>query len=223
MQAFTTHRGLVAPMERANVDTDQIIPKQFLKRIERTGFGEYAFFDWRYLPDGRPNPEFELNRAGYEGASILVTGRNFGCGSSREHAAWALREMGFRVLIASSFADIFYNNCLQNGMLPLVLPEDRVQEIMRRAQTKPGYRLTVNLELQVLYDAEGSEERFEIDPFVRERLLRGLNDIAMTLQHTAEIAGFEARRPAYLDPARGSRSSPPMASRAQRQARNSSR
>ena len=202
MQPLTKVSGVVAPLPRVNVDTDQIIPKQFLKRIERTGFGEFAFFDWRYLPDGQPDPEFELNRPEYGGASILVTGRNFGCGSSREHAPWALREMGFRVLIASSFADIFYNNCLQNGMLPLVLPEDRVQEIMRRAQKKPGYRLTVNLELQVLYDADGLEERFEIDPFVRERLLQGLDDIATTLRHTDEIAAFESRRPAYLDPAR---------------------
>ncbi len=202
MERFTRLTGVVAPLPRPNVDTDQIIPKQFLKRIERTGFGEFAFYDWRYLPDGRPNPDFELNRPQYAGAAILVTGRNFGCGSSREHAPWALKEMGFRVIIASSFADIFYNNCIQNGMLPVVLPEEHVQEITRRAQRRPGYRLTVNLENQSLYDSEGLEERFEIAPFVRERLLEGLDDVAMTLQHEDEVAAFEARRPAWLEPSR---------------------
>jgi 3-isopropylmalate/(R)-2-methylmalate dehydratase small subunit len=201
VEPFTRLTGKVAPLPRPNVDTDQIIPKQFLKRIERTGFGEFAFYDWRYLPDGRPNPDFELNKPEYQGAEILVTGRNFGCGSSREHAPWALREMGFRVIIASSFADIFYNNCIQNGMLPVVLPEEQVQEIIRRAQQKPGYTLSVNLETQTLYDSEGFEEAFEIDPFVKHRLLNGLDDIGLTLQHEAEIAAFEARRPSYLDPA----------------------
>ena len=181
--------------------TDQIIPKQFLKRIERTGFGEFAFFDWRYLPDGKPDPEFELNRPGYEGASILVTGRNFGCGSSREHAPWALREYGFRVLIASSYADIFYNNCIQNGILPIVLPEEQVQEIMQRALKKPGYKLSVNLENQTLYDSQGIEETFEIDPNVRERLLRGLDDIGMTMERQDAISKFEKSRPSYLEPA----------------------
>jgi len=192
--------AVVAPLPRPNVDTDQIIPKQFLKRIERTGFGEFAFFDWRYLPDGSPNPDFELNRAEYAGAEILATGRNFGCGSSREHAPWALREMGFRVIIASSFADIFYNNCIQNGMLLVTLPEEQVQEIIRRAQRKPGYRLTVNLEAQSLYDSEGFEEHFEIDPFIRERLLQGLDDISMTMQSADEIESFEQKRPSYLSP-----------------------
>jgi len=191
---------VVAPLPRVNVDTDQIIPKQFLKRIERTGFGEFAFYDWRYLPDGSPNPEFELNRAGYEGASILVTGRNFGCGSSREHAPWALREYGFRCIIASSFADIFYNNCIQNGILPIVLPEEQVQEIMKRAQSRPGYKLSVNLENRTLYDSQGVEEAFEIDPFVQERLLNGLDDIGLTLKVEDEIAAFEQGRPRYLDP-----------------------
>ena len=200
MRAFTKHTGLVALMDRSNVDTDQIIPKQFLKRIERTGFGEFAFQDWRYLADGSPNPEFELNRPGYEGASILVTGRNFGCGSSREHAPWALNEMGFRCIIASSFADIFYNNCIQNGMLPVVLPEDRVQELIKRAERKPGYRLTVNLENQTIYDSEGFEDVFEIDPFVRERLLNGLDEIGLTLKVEDEITAFEDKRPAYLSP-----------------------
>ena len=202
MQPLKRVSGVVAALPRVNVDTDQIIPKQFLKRIERMGFGEFAFYDWRYLPDGSPDPEFELNRPGLEGASILVAGRNFGCGSSREHAPWALKEMGFRVLIASSFADIFYNNCIQNGMLPVVLPEEQVQELMRRAQRKPGYKLTVNLENQSLYDSEGLEDHFEIDSFVRERLMRGLDDIAMTEDRGEEIAAFESRRPSWLSPSR---------------------
>jgi 3-isopropylmalate/(R)-2-methylmalate dehydratase small subunit len=201
MEKFTRLTGKVAPLPRPNVDTDQIIPKQFLKRIERTGFGEFAFFDWRYLPGGSPNPEFELNRPEYAGAQILVTGRNFGCGSSREHAPWALKEMGFRVIIASSFADIFYNNCIQNGMLPVVLPEERVQEIIRRAQAGPGYTMTVNLENQTLSGSEGLEETFDIDPFVKHRLLNGLDDIGLTLKVEDEITAFEKKRPAYLDPA----------------------
>jgi 3-isopropylmalate/(R)-2-methylmalate dehydratase small subunit len=202
MEPFTRLKGTVAPLPRVNVDTDQIIPKQFLKRIERTGFGEFAFFDWRYLADGTPDPDFELNRPGYEGASILVTGRNFGCGSSREHAPWALREYGIRVIIASSYADIFYNNCIQNGMLPIVLPEEQVQEIMQRALKKPGYTLTVNLENMTLYDSQGLEDHFEIDPFIRERLLRGQDDIGLTLEHEGEITSFEKKRPSYLEPAR---------------------
>ena len=202
MEPFTRIKGTVAPLPRVNVDTDQIIPKQFLKRIERTGFGEFAFFDWRYLADGTPDPAFELNRPGYEGASILVTGRNFGCGSSREHAPWALREYGIRVVIASSYADIFYNNCIQNGMLPIVLPEEQVQEIMQRALKKPGYALTVNLENMTLYDSQGLEDHFEIDPFIRERLLRGQDDIGLTLEHEGEITSFEKTRPSYLEPAR---------------------
>ena len=203
MQPFKRISGVVGPLNRPNVDTDQIIPKQFLKRTERTGYGQFLFYDWRYLPDGSPNPDFELNRPGYEGASILVTGRNFGCGSSREHAPWALNEMGFRCIIASSFADIFYNNCIQNGMLPVVLPEDRVQELIKRAERKPGYRLTVNLENQTIYDSEGFEDVFEIDPFVRERLLSGLDEIGLTLKVEDEITAFEDKRPAYLSPASG--------------------
>ncbi|MER3420616.1 MAG: 3-isopropylmalate dehydratase small subunit [Chloroflexota bacterium] len=203
MEPFTTLTGIVAPLDRVNVDTDQIIPKQFLKRIERTGFGPFAFFDWRYLPDGSPNPEFELNHPGYQGATILVTGRNFGCGSSREHAPWALREYGFRALIAPSFADIFYNNCIQNGMLPVVLPEEQVQELMRRAKESPGYRATVDLVTQTVRDDQGFSASFAIDPFVRERLLKGLDDIGMTLTHEAAIAAFEARRPRWLAGTRG--------------------
>jgi 3-isopropylmalate/(R)-2-methylmalate dehydratase small subunit len=201
MEPFKRLSGVVGPLNRPNVDTDQIIPKQFLKRIERTGFGEFAFYDWRYLPDGSLNPEFELNHPGYEGASILVAGRNFGCGSSREHAPWALNEMGIRCIIASSFADIFYNNCIQNGMLPVVLPEERVQELIRRAEKKPGYSLTVNLENQTIYDSDGFEDIFEVDPFTRERLLNGLDEIGLTLALEGEIAAFEKKRKLYLNPA----------------------
>lgn len=201
MEPFKKLSGVVAPLNRPNVDTDQIIPKQFLKRIERTGFGEFAFYDWRYMPDGSQNPDFELNQEGYESAQILVAGRNFGCGSSREHAPWALREMGFRAIIASSYADIFYNNCIQNGMLPIVLPEEQVQEIMKRAQRRPGYTLTINLDSQTLYDSEGIEDVFEIDPNVRQRLLDGLDDIGASLKVADDIAAFERERPAYLSPA----------------------
>jgi 3-isopropylmalate/(R)-2-methylmalate dehydratase small subunit len=200
VEPFTVVTGIVAPLDRPNVDTDQIIPKQFLKRVERTGFGEFAFFDWRYLPDGGPNPEFELNRPGYEGARILVAGRNFGCGSSREHAVWALREYGFRALIAPSFADIFYNNCIQNGVLPVVLAEERVQELIRKAEERPGYELTVDLEQQALSDADALRQPFDIAPFVRERLLNGLDDIGLTLKLGSKISAFEGERPGWLTP-----------------------
>ena len=202
MQPFTTLTGIVAPLDRVDVDTDQIIPKQFLKRIERTGYGPFAFFDWRYLPDGRPNPEFELNHPGYQGASILVAGRNFGCGSSREHAPWALHEYGFRALIAPSFADIFYNNCIQNGMLPVVLAEEQVRALMRRAQARPGHQATVDLVSQTVTDDEGFAASFDIDPFVRERLLNGLDDIGMTLRLDDAITAFEQRRPRWMAGAR---------------------
>jgi 3-isopropylmalate/(R)-2-methylmalate dehydratase small subunit len=201
VEPFTVVTGIVAPLDRPNVDTDQIIPKQFLKRVERTGFGEFAFFDWRYLPDGGADPEFELNRPGYEGATILAAGRNFGCGSSREHAVWALLEYGFRAIIAPSFADIFHNNCIQNGVLPVVVAEKRVQELMRKAQERPGYELTVDLEQQALYDEDGFREAIEIDPFVRERLLSGLDDIGLTLKLGRKISAFEAERPGWLTPA----------------------
>ena len=201
MEPFKKLTGIVAPLPRVNVDTDQIIPAQFMKRVERTGYGEFLFFAWRYLRDGTPNPDFELNRPGYEGAQVLVSGRNFGSGSSREHAVWALHGYGFRAVIAPKFADIFYNNCIQNGILPVVLPEELVNELMRRAQRRPGYRLTVNLDLQTVYDSEGFEETFEIDPFVRERLLKGLDGIAMTLQAEDEISEFESKRPRWLTPA----------------------
>ena len=202
MEPFKRLSGIVLPLPRVNVDTDQIIPAQFMKRIERTGYGQFLFNSWRYLPDGSPNPDFELNRAEYDGASILVSGRNFGSGSSREHAVWALHNYGIRCVITPTFADIFYNNCIQNGVLPVVLPEERVQQLIEKAERKPGYRLTVNLENQTIYDSEGFEDAFEIDPFIRERLLRGLDEIAMTLQEEDEIAAFERKRPSWLEPAK---------------------
>ncbi|MGQ9923996.1 MAG: 3-isopropylmalate dehydratase small subunit, partial [Armatimonadota bacterium] len=193
MEPFTKLTGIVAPLDRVNVDTDQIIPKQFLKRIERTGFGQFLFFDWRYLEDGKtPDPAFELNQPEYQGATILVTGRNFGCGSSREHAPWALKDYGFRALIASQFADIFYNNCFKNGILPVKLEEDVVRRIMDAAKSQPGYQLTVDLESQTISDGSGWSVSFEVDPFRRHCLLNGLDDIGLTLQHEDKIAAYEA-------------------------------
>jgi 3-isopropylmalate/(R)-2-methylmalate dehydratase small subunit len=188
MQPFRQHTGLVAPLDRANVDTDQIIPKQFLKRIERTGFGEFLFYDWRYLPEGQLDPSFVLNEPRYQGASILVTDKNFGCGSSREHAPWALGEFGFRVIIAPSFADIFANNCFKNGMLPITLPEEHVRELMGRR------KLTVNLETQIITDENGLSVQFVVNEFQRNCLLEGLDDIGLTLRHEDAISAYEARR-----------------------------
>lgn len=195
MNPFIRHAGVVAPLDRVNVDTDQIIPKQFLKRIERTGYGQFLFFDWRLLEDGSPNPDFELNQPPYAHASILVSGRNFGSGSSREHAPWALLDYGFRCVIAPSFADIFYNNCFQNGLLPVQLPEAVVARIMLNAQDRPGYRLSVDLEEKRVWDdAEDVAESFEIDDFRRHTMLKGLDDIGLTLENEADIAAFEAGR-----------------------------
>jgi 3-isopropylmalate/(R)-2-methylmalate dehydratase small subunit len=191
MQPFTKHTGLVAPMDRANVDTDQIIPKQFLKRIERTGFGQFLFFDWRFNDDGSDNPDFELNRPEYRGASVLVARKNFGCGSSREHAPWALDDYGFRVIIAPTFADIFYNNCFKNGMLPIVLPEAAVEDLFQRAAKHPGYKLTADLESCKLTDDYGLSLPFEVESFRRHCLLNGLDDIGLSLQHVDKIAAFE--------------------------------
>jgi 3-isopropylmalate/(R)-2-methylmalate dehydratase small subunit len=196
-QPFHVHRGRVAPLRRNHVDTDQIIPKQFLKRIERTGFGASLFFDWRYLPDGSPNPEFELNRPGAAGASILITGANFGCGSSREHAPWALVEYGFRAIIAPSYADIFYNNCCQNGLLPVALPAAQVEALSRRAGAG-GYMLTVDLVSRRVRDGEGFDSEFEMDEYRREMLLRGLDEIGKTLLDERAIAAFERRRAVEL-------------------------
>lgn len=197
MEPFTTLTGLAAPLDRVNADTDQIIPKQFLKRIERTGFGQFLFFDWRYLEDGKtPNPEFELNQPQYQGATILITGKNFGCGSSREHAPWALADYGFKAILAPSYADIFYNNCFKNGMLPITLPEETIAMLLERAKT-PGYRMTVDLENLTVSDSQGFSMPFEVDPFRRHCLLHGLDDIGLTLQHEPDITAYEAKRPAW--------------------------
>jgi 3-isopropylmalate/(R)-2-methylmalate dehydratase small subunit len=198
MIPFRTHTGLVAPLERANVDTDQIIPKQFLKRVERTGFGEFLFYDWRYLPNGELNASFPLNDPRYRAASILVTGKNFGCGSSREHAPWALADFGFRAIIAPSFADIFANNCMKNGLLPVVLMESEVEELAKRAWDIDNYLATVDLEERRVTDSQGYSAVFTIDEFQRNCLMEGLDDIDLTLQHEAKIAAYEQRRPAWM-------------------------
>ena len=192
MQAFRKHKGLAAPLYRANVDTDQIIPKQFLKRIERTGFGEFLFHDWRQSNNGKT---FVLDQTRYDGASILVAGKNFGCGSSREHAVWALADFGFRVVIAPSFADIFANNCVKNGVLAVVLKEQDVAELARRAQELPHYEATVDLENREVRDNHGFNAIFQIDEFTRHCLMNGLDDIGLTLQNEAEIAAYEAKHP----------------------------
>ena len=194
MNQFKRHKGLAATLDRVNVDTDQIIPKQFLKRIERTGFGQFLFYDWRFNPDGSLKPEFELNQPRFRGASILLARANFGCGSSREHAPWALLDYGFRSIIAPSFADIFYNNCFKNGMLPVRLSEEEVEELFQRASEGTGYELSVDLERQWLTDDRGLRLSFEVDPFRRECLLKGLDDIGLTLQHEDKIREHEARR-----------------------------
>ncbi|MDG2382391.1 MAG: 3-isopropylmalate dehydratase small subunit [Pirellulaceae bacterium] len=192
MEPFIMHKGRVATMDRANVDTDQIIPKQFLKRIERTGFGQFLFWDWRFDDDGQENPEFELNRKEFSGASILVARRNFGSGSSREHAVWALEDYGFRVVLAPSFADIFFNNCFKNGVLPVVLDEDVISDIFDRVAAKEDYHLTVSLENLQVVDSDGMCVDFEVDNARRQRMLEGLDDIAMTLQSEKLITQYEA-------------------------------
>ncbi len=198
MQPFTKHSGLVAPLDRASVDTDQIIPKQFLKRIERTGFGQYLFFDWRLREDGSENPDFELNRPELRGASVLLARRNFGCGSSREHAPWALADFGFRVLIAPSFADIFYNNCFKNGILPIRLDDATVDDLFRRAAKFPSYKLSADLESRRLTDEHGLELEFQVEPFRRHCLLNGLDDIGLTLAHEDKITAYEQLHPAIV-------------------------
>ena len=203
MQPFRVHTGIVAPLDRANVDTDAIIPKQFLKSIRRSGFGPNLFDAWRYLDHGepgmdaaarRPNPQFVLNEPRYRGASILLARRNFGCGSSREHAPWALADYGFRALIAPSFADIFFNNCFKNGLLPIVLPDSAVDRLFADVAAFPGYSLTIDLERQSVASADGSASfGFDIDPFRKRCLLNGWDDIGLTLQHADEIRAFEER------------------------------
>ena len=194
MKPFIKHAGLVATMDRSNVDTDQIIPKQFLKRIERTGFGQFLFYDWRFLPDGTENPEFELNQKQFAGASILVARSNFGNGSSREHAVWALDDYGFRCVIADSFADIFFNNCSKNGVLPVVLTKNEVEQLHQKSASNAGYQLTVDLENQTVTDADGFSASFEMDDYRRKCFLEGLDHIALTLKHADKITDFENRR-----------------------------
>src|SRR5690606_36639621 len=191
MEPLRRHTGIVAPVDRVNVDTDQIIPKQFLKRIERTGFGQFLFNDWRFDENGEERPDFVLNQPRYRGASVLLVRDNLGSGSSREHAPWALMDYGFRVLIAPSFADIFYNNCFKNGLLPVRLPESQVEELFRRTEATPGYRLTIDLEECTVADDSGLKLSFAVEPFRRHCLLEGLDDIGITLQHADKIEAFE--------------------------------
>ena len=193
MEPFVVHKGKVAGLDRANVDTDQIIPKQFLKRIERTGFGRFLFYDWRYLPDGTSNPHFELNRPENEGATILVANENFGCGSSREHAPWALADYGFRAIIAPSFADIFYNNCLKNSLLPIKLPKEDVVYLLKQAE-RSDYELTISLEQQVVFDDEGFTSSFDIDPYRKQLLLKGWDEIDLTSVYEPYIIAYEKAR-----------------------------
>ena len=195
MEALKTLNSGVAPLNRVNVDTDQIIPKQFLKRVERTGFGQFLFNDWRFDEKGNEKPDFVLNQDGYKDASILVSGRNFGCGSSREHAPWALQDFGIRVIIAPSFADIFHNNCFQNGVLPVVLPEDVVQKIIEHSENDPDYRITVDLEAQRVWDEnEEIVADFNMEPFRRHCMLNGLDDIGLTLEDEDDITSYERER-----------------------------
>ncbi|MDR7272150.1 3-isopropylmalate/(R)-2-methylmalate dehydratase small subunit [Pelomonas saccharophila] len=203
MDKFTLHKGLVAPMDRDNVDTDAIIPKQFLKSIKRSGFGPNLFDEWRYLDHGepgqdpasrKPNPDFVLNQPRYAGASVLIARSNFGCGSSREHAPWALQQYGFRAILAPSFADIFFNNCFKNGLLPIVLPESAIARLFDEVAAFPGYQLTVDLPRQVVVKPDGAELPFDIEPFRKECLIGGLDEIGLTLQHTDKIRAYEAAR-----------------------------
>jgi 3-isopropylmalate/(R)-2-methylmalate dehydratase small subunit len=191
MEPFKTLTSLAMPLDRANVDTDQIIPKQFLKRIERTGYGDFLFFDWRQTPDGTPVADFVLNDARYKGAKILVAGKNFGCGSSREHAAWALSDYGFRVVIAPTFADIFYSNAGKNGIVLVRLSDSEVNTLLQNSEKIPNYQMTVSLEAQTVTDGRGFSAKFEIDPFRKFCLVEGLDDIGLTLRHTAELDKFE--------------------------------
>ncbi|USB34824.1 3-isopropylmalate dehydratase small subunit [Paenibacillus sp. YPG26] len=198
MQAFTKLNGIVGPVDRVNVDTDAIIPKQFLKRIERTGFGQFLFFEWRFDEEGNVNPNFELNKPRYEGASVLISRVNFGCGSSREHAPWAIMDYGFRCVIAPSFADIFYNNCFKNGILPIVLSEEQVEDLFQRTAAHEGYKLNVDLENKTITDEYGLVINFDLDEHRRQFLLQGLDDIGLTLKHEDEISAYEEKNAARL-------------------------
>ncbi|HYV25516.1 MAG TPA: 3-isopropylmalate dehydratase small subunit [Pyrinomonadaceae bacterium] len=204
MTPFRIHSGFAVPLDRPNVDTDQIIPKQFLKRVERTGFGQFLFYDWRFGADGSPDASFSLNDPRFDGASILMAGKNFGCGSSREHAPWALADYGFRAIIAPSFADIFANNSRKNGLLPVTLSDDEVAYLMKKSNEIERYQLTINLEDKTVTDAGGFLARFQIADFERYCLLEGLDDIGLTLQHTADIEAYEARRVSFSQKVSGS-------------------
>lgn len=198
MEPFIKHTGLVGPVDRVNVDTDAIIPKQFLKRIERTGFGQFLFFEWRFTPKGEVIPEFSLNQPRYQGASVLISRANFGCGSSREHAPWAIQDFGFKVVIAPSYADIFFNNCFKNGILPIKLSEEQVEELFQRTAKQEGYKLSVDLESKKLTDDQGLDIDIEIDEHRRQFLLQGLDDIGLTLKHEADITAYEQAHTAIL-------------------------
>jgi len=194
MEAFNKFTGIVGPVDRVNVDTDAIIPKQFLKRIERTGFGQFLFYEWRFDTEGNVNPEFELNKPRYSGASVLISRANFGCGSSREHAPWSILDYGFRCVIAPSFADIFYNNCFKNGILPIKLSEEQVEELFQRTAQHEGYKLSVDLESKTIADEFGLSISFDLDEHRRQFLLQGLDDIGLTLQHEELITAYEQRK-----------------------------
>ncbi|MFD1774222.1 3-isopropylmalate dehydratase small subunit [Paenibacillus rhizophilus] len=198
MEAFKKLTGIVGPVDRVNVDTDAIIPKQFLKRIERTGFGQFLFFEWRFDEAGKDNPAFALNQDRYKGASILISRANFGCGSSREHAPWAILDYGFKVILAPSFADIFYNNCFKNSILPIKLSEEQIEDLFQRTAAHDGYELTVDLENKTINDAYGLNIAFDLDEHRRQFLLQGLDDIGLTLQHEDEIAAYEQKNAAKL-------------------------
>jgi 3-isopropylmalate/(R)-2-methylmalate dehydratase small subunit len=191
MEAFTKHTGLVGPVDRVNVDTDAIIPKQFLKRIERSGFGQFLFYEWRFDMSGKEIAEFSLNQPRFQGASVMISRANFGCGSSREHAPWAIQDYGFKVVIAPSYADIFYNNCFKNGILPIKLSEEQVEELFQRTAKTEGYKLTVDLENKKITDDQGLEISFDLDEHRRQFLLQGLDDIGLTLKHADKIAAYE--------------------------------
>ncbi|CAM4215992.1 3-isopropylmalate dehydratase small subunit [Paenibacillus tarimensis] len=198
MEAFKTMTGIVAPVDRVNVDTDAIIPKQFLKRIERSGFGQFLFYEWRFDEAGNINPDFEPNKPRYQGASVLISRANFGCGSSREHAPWAILDYGFKCVIAPSFADIFYNNCFKNGILPIKLSEEQVEDLFQRTAQYEGYELTISLEDKTITDNHGLHITFDLDEHRRQFLLQGLDDIGLTLQHEDKISAYEAERAAQV-------------------------
>ena len=198
MDPFKAHTGVVVPFDQADVDTDLIIPARYLKRIERTGYGEFLFYSKRFRADGTPDPEFVLNKPQFREGTVLVAGRNFGCGSSREHAPWALQDYGFKVIVAPSFADIFSNNAAQVGLLTIVLPEERIRQVLDAASTREGYQFTIDLETQTVIDGFGRTDTFEIDAFKKHCLLNGLDPIGLTLQHASEITRFEAGRPGWM-------------------------